>query len=381
MTSRAVRGRQLVALVVLGAALWAGVAGYAAIVAGGGGDHQTADWLISYPGEFLRRGLFGEVLLRLTPPGPATLWILFAIQVALYLPIVGYVLWFLERQSWSWSAIALACSPAGLAFIGWDVRGGFRKEVLGFVALVLLAMVRSSGNGMVKAAGLVLSIGVWTLGVFSWESIGFMLPAVLFLLLAGTPIPLGKVFAGLYTAIAAVAMGASVVFHGDTDTPARLCAAVTDHGLPDSLCTGAIAWMGRGLTQSWQLVTQNFAVHSGYLAMVVLAALPIATTGWLRRSWPWVLAMAVGIAPLFALGIDYGRWIHILFFEIAICMMVASEELITSTHWTALSTVLYVGLWGIPHAAPTAANVPGWPFRGLLATVIGWVQTALLALG
>jgi hypothetical protein len=220
--------------------------------------------------------------------------------------------------------------------------------------------------------------------VFSWESIGFMLPAVLFLLLAGTPMPLGKAFAGIYTGIAVVAMGASVVFHGDTDTPTKLCTAVVNHGLSDSLCTGAIAWMGRGLTQSWQVVQQNLAVHSGYVAMLVLAALPILTSGWLRRWWPWVLAMTLGVAPLFALGIDYGRWVHILFLEIAICMMVASDagaKLVDSKQWTALSALLYVCLWGIPHAAPTAANVPGWPFLGLLATVIGWAQSALLGLG
>jgi hypothetical protein len=380
MPPRAIQGRRLVALVVLGLALWAGISGYFATVAAGGGDHQTADWLISYPGEFVRRGLFGELLLRLTPPGTATLWILFGIQVICYLAILLYVLWFLERQAWSWSAIALACSPAGLAFIGWDVVGGFRKEVLGFVALVLLAAVRQCTNGLAKAAALVGSVGVWTLAVFSWESIAFMLPAVVFLLLAGTPLPLGRALAGVYSGIALVALGASVAFHGDAQTPIRLCRAVTDHGLSPNLCTGAIAWMGRDLNQSLALVQQNLAVHSGYLAMLLLAALPIVFTGWLRHYWPWALAMVVGIAPLFALGIDYGRWVHILFFELAICMMIASVEEITSKHWTAVSTLLYVGLWGIPHAAPTAATVPGWPFKGLLATLIGWLQSGLLTL-
>jgi hypothetical protein len=381
MPSRALQLRRLAALTVLGVALWAGVSGYFTIVAAGGGDHQTGDWLISYPGQFVRRGLFGELLLRLTPPGPATLWILFGIQVGLYLLILLYLLWFLERRSWSWSAIALICSPAGLAFIGWDVVGGFRKEVLGFLALVLLAVVRHSGNGMVKAAGLVASIGVWTLAVFSWESIAFMLPAVFFLLLAGTPLPLGRTLAGIYFGIGVVAAGISAAFHGDAETPVRLCRAVTDHGLSPNLCTGAIAWMGRDLQQSFQAVQQNLAVHSGYLAMAALAALPIVFTGWLRRYWPWVVAMTIGIAPLFALGIDYGRWIHILFFEITICMTVAASELLESAHWTGLSTLLYVGLWGIPHAAPTAATVPGWPFRGLVATVITWVQSGLLRLG
>jgi hypothetical protein len=380
MPSRAVARRRVVVLVVLTVALTAGVAGYAAIVSAGGGDHQTADWLISYPGEFVRRGLFGELLLRLAPPGTATLWILFAIQVALYLPIVGYVIWFLERQSWSWSAIALACSPAGLAFVGWDARGGFRKEVLGFVALVLLAAARHAANGMVKAAALALSLALWTLAVFSWESIVFMLPAALFLLLGDKPLPLGRALAGIYTAIGLVAAAASAVFHGSAQTPDQLCAALVDHELNANLCTGAIAWMGRGLSDGLQLVEQNLAVHSGYLAMLALAALPIAFSPWLRRHWPWVVAMVLGILPLFVLGIDYGRWIHILFLEIAICMMVASRDLVTSTHWTGLSTVLYISLWGIPHAAPTAANVPGWPFDGLVATLIRWVQSALLLL-
>lgn len=380
MPSRAVRWRQLAALVVLGIALWSGVSGYAAIVAAGGGDHQIADWLISYPGEFVRRGLFGEILLRLAPGGTPTLWILFGIQVALYLPIVGYVLWFLQRQSWSWSAIALACSPAGLAFIGWDVVGGFRKEVLGFVALVLLAVARYSVNGMVKTAGLVASIGVWTLAVFSWESIAFMLPAVLFLLLTDATMPHRWPIAAGYTVIGAVALGASVAFHGDAGTPSQLCQAIVDRGLSPNLCTGAIAWMGRSLDDSLQLVQQNLAVHSGYLAMAALAALPIALSGWLRRYWPWALAMVLGVAPLFVLGIDYGRWIHIMFLEIAICMMVASSDLVASKHWTVLPTLLYVGLWGIPHAAPTPANIPGWPFKGLLATIITWVQSGLLTL-
>lgn len=381
MTNRAARLRQVVALVTLGAALFAAVSGYATVVAAGGGDHQTADWLISYPGEFVRRGLFGELLLRTTPPGAATLWILFAVQVALYLPILLYVLWFLQRQSWSWSAIALACSPAGLAFIGWDAVGGFRKEVLGFVALVLLAVARYTVNGLAKASALIISIAVWALAVFSWESIAFMLPAVLFLLLAGRPLPLGRTFAAIYAGLALVAVGLSVAFHGSAATPARLCQSLIDHQLNPRLCTGAFAWMGRDLHNSLFLVQENLAVHSGYLAMAALAALPIVFTRWLRRYWPWVLAMVVGIAPLFVLGIDYGRWIHILFLEIVICMMVASSELITSEHWTGLATLLYIGLWGIPHAAPTAATVPGWPLKGFLATVITWAQSGLLALG
>jgi len=106
--------------------------------------------------------------------------------------------------------------------------------------------------------------------------------------------------------------------------------------------------------------------------------LPIALSGWLRRYWAWGLAALVGIAPLFVLGIDYGRWVHILVIELAICMIASNLALIESKLWNPLSALLFVSLWGIPHAAPTLPDVAGWPFKGLLATLINWMQSALL---
>jgi hypothetical protein len=61
-------------------------------------------------------------------------------------------------------------------------------------------------------------------------------------------------------------------------------------------------------------------------------------------------------------------------------MISANRELIESKLWNPLSVALYVSMWGIPHAAPTAANVPGWPFKGLAATLINWLQSDLLNL-
>jgi hypothetical protein len=367
-----------VAFAVLATSAYSAIASYAQVIAAGGNDHQAGDWLISYPGTFVRRGMFGELLLSLTPPGQATLWVLFAIQVALYVPLFGYVIDYLFRSRFSWSAIALACSPAALPFIGWDPLGGFRKETLGFLALVLLALARRRLNRWLRGLLLAGSLIAWTVGVFSWESLAFLLPGVGFLLLADDVIPLRRLLAAAYTAIGAVALGASVVAHGDAGTPARLCQAVVDHGLGTNLCTGAIAWMGRGLDDSLRAVGQTLPVYSGYLVMFVLALLPIAVSPWLRRYWPWVVAAVVGVAPLFVLGIDYGHWIHILVIELMICMIAGSVALIESRLWNPLSASLFISLWGLPHAAPTPPLVVGWPFKGLLATLTQWMQSAFL---
>lgn len=377
---RRLGARMAVAFAILAISSYAAVARYAEVIAAGGNDHQTADWLISYPGAFVRRGLFGELLLGITPPGPAALWVLFGIQVLLYAPLFGYFIDYLFRSRFSWSAIALACSPAALPFIGWDPLGGFRKEILGFLALVLLAVARRRMSRWLRGGLLAASVAAWTLGVFSWESLAFLLPGIGFLLFADDVLPLRRTLAATYTGIAAVAFGASVVAHGDPGTPVRLCQAVTDHGLGANLCTGAIAWMGRGLDDSLRAVQQNLDVHSGYLLMFALAVLPIVVSPWLRRYWGWAVFALVGIAPLFVLGIDYGRWIHILVIELAICMIAGNLALIESKLWNPLSAILFVSVWGIPHAAPTPPNVVGWPFKGLASTLITWMQSALLRL-
>lgn len=369
----------LVALTVLAISCYTAVSAYAAVIAAGGNDHQAGDWLISYPGAFVRRGLFGELLFNAAPPGPATLWILFSVQVALYLPLLGYLVEYLWRARFSWSAIALACSPAALTFIGWDPLGGFRKESIGFLALVLIALARRSSTPWVRWSLIAGSLLAWTLGVFSWESIAFLLPAVGFLLLSDDVLPLRRSLAGTYAVIGGGAFGLSVLFHGDASTPDKLCTVVVEHGLdPNRLCTGAIAWMGRTTADSLRVVVEDLPTHSGYLVMLALALLPIALSPWLRRYWPWAVAAAIGIAPLVVLGVDYGRWIHILVVELTICMIASRLDLSESPLWTPLSAGLFVSLWGIPHADPTLPTVAGWPFKGLLETVITGMQNALL---
>lgn len=372
--------RAVLAILILGISAVLALSFYSSVISSGGNDHQAGDWLISYPDGFIRRGLFGEILLTIGPSGPPLLWLLFAIQVSVYVVIFAFFIRYLIQTSFSWSAIALVCSPAALPFIGWDPLGGFRKEILGFLALVLLAFAREQVGKNRQVVLVVASLLVWTVGVFSWESLAFLLPGVGYLLLVDSPLPWRKPVAAIYTAIGLLALGASAIWHGGPGTATALCDATTARGLGPQLCTGAFAWMGRGLNDSLASVTQNLAVHSGYLVVLALAALPIALSPWLRIHWRWAIAALMGILPLFVLGIDYGRWIHILVIELSVCIAVAGKKLVESSLWNPLSVGLYVSLWGVPHAAPTPSDLAGWPFRGLAASVITSVQSALLRL-
>lgn len=360
------------------------VTALARVVASGGNDHQLGDWLINYADGFVRRGLFGELLLRSTPVG-STLWVLFGFLVLAYLPVYWFFVRFLRRSDWSWSAIALACGPAALPFIGWDTLGGFRKEVLGFVVLVVLATLRSGGPRRpgVRAALTAGALLLWAVAGLSWEPTVVMLPAVWHLVLSpNSTSPTSStsqrerarrhLLAAAFTGVALVVVALSLYAHGSDEVAGIVCGAVVQHGMAKpGLCGGAIMDLGQSLGYSLARVGLYFPLYLGYVPLAVVAALPLATTPWLRRNWRWALVSTVAVAPLFVIGIDYGRWLHLWFMMLAICVASAPRAQVESRAWTPLSTVLYVALPGIPHADPLLVfRTDRWPFVGLLASIL-----------
>ena len=201
-------GRAVVAWAVLGLALWLTISAYAAVVASGGGPYQTADWLISYAGGFVRRGLFGAIYLAVFPPGQAGLWVLFALQVLLYaIPIAYAVLW-LTRSKCTWLGVALVCGPAAFAFVGWDTDGFARKESLGLTALTLLAIAASPAREPAARQ----AFGCWEAG---WT---------------------GRAYALVAAVMAIGGLGLTALYPGTSDTGAMVCSALQGKGLSSRLC-------------------------------------------------------------------------------------------------------------------------------------------------
>jgi hypothetical protein len=361
--------RMAVGLAVLFSSALAALTWSLVVVAVGGNDHQVADWLIDYAGGYNRRGLLGELLARAIPPS-ATLWTLLAFQLLCYAPVYGVTVAYLRRTNWSWSAIALACGPAAMPFIGWDPAGGFRKEVIGFACLSLLAMAsRRRGAPAVGLVGIALS--AWMLGAFSWEALGALLPAVWFLIRG---LPFGRRtrsgLAAAFTVVAGTAAGAALLVPGDAATAQTVCLSFVERGLnAERLCGGAVRWLGYSLGDSLQAVVDSYPGYLAYLPLAVIATLPVLTSPWLRRYWRWALASVLAVAPLFVIGIDYGRWLHVLVVSLAICMMTGERELTESPQWTPLATLIYCTTLGVPHAHVLNTTI-GVPLLGMLGQVV-----------
>lgn len=369
--------RAVFAYFVLGLALSRAVPAYAATVPAGGDPWMAGDWLINYGGGFVRRGLFGELFLAVAPGGEAGLWLLFGLQNACYLVVLAYVAQLLHVTRYAWSTIALVCAPAGLAFIGWDTAGGFRKEILVFVVLALLAWSRREHRRAPAAIALITAaLALYVVAVLSWEPSAFLLPAVAAILLAGEGhlTVFRRTAAAVFAVVALLGGAASMVAHGDVGTALAVCESVRSHGFGGTDLCGAEAVSGGGIEAvGWTSkraladVAASFPLYVGFIPYIALALVPAVTSTWFREHRRWGVLVALGVVPMYLLVTDYGRWTHIVVMALMFCATAVSGSAAYSPLWNPLVTVFYVSLWGMPHhLAPDA----GFEWLGAVHTVV-----------
>ena len=371
--------RALFSYLTLGIAVGKAYDKYSTEIPYGGSPWSAGEWLVNYGGGFVRRGLFGELFLAFAPGGLAGLWLLFFIQMALYGLVLVWVVQVLHRTQYSWSAIALACGPAGIAFAGWG-DSSLHKEVLPFAVLVLLGWARSSRRSAAgQVALVVVAVPLFVVAVFSWEASALLLPAVWYLLLGrGAPYAGLEVFrrsaAVVLTVVGGVGAVVSTLVHGDVGTAAAVCATVREHGFTgpelcgsDATGGGAIEAIGWTSERAIMDVIVSFPLYVGYLPFILLALVPVVVSQWFRRNWAWAALVVLGILPLFAVVTDYGRWTHIIVIALTICMTADNPNGVQARFWNPVVAFLYVSLWGIPHhLAPDG----GWPWLGLIRSIV-----------
>jgi hypothetical protein len=277
-----------------------------------------ADWLINYQGGFVRRGLLGEIALRLNHlTGTSSVLLVMMLGFSLYATLFYCVWKLLEESSWRPWVIAAVVSPATLAFPVLVPRSGYHKEILYLTGLgVLLLLVRRGGNPALVSIFLAV---VSAVTILSHEPVAAYGPYLLAaLLIAYRPQTALKcsVLPGL---VAVLAMAAVLTHPGDRAIADRICSSLSD----PSLCTGAIGYLGVSKASARADVIEavhQYHYYRNYSILGLLAAAPllaglIAMWRTERRSLLVVLGCSlVAIllsTQLFLYGTDWGRWIYI----------------------------------------------------------------------
>jgi hypothetical protein len=291
-------------------------------LARGGNRWKQGDWLINLGAGPLRRGPLGSALLwvsHVTGLDPVALVV--ALQAALLLLLLALVL----RAVWrhlGHPAVALLWLSPGVFPLFWagDPQGSLRKEVLPFVALgvVVAAQVRAKPG----LAPLFVAVAILLVGVLGHEGSALLAPLfagvlVVALVQRGS----GRALTVALPALALVgttALGLYAIRHPMLADTSLLCEPVQEGGPPRWFCrVGAIAQLHSDLPTERARVRdlRPAPALAGFALTYALAAAPIlyAVACCRRRRILLLLFGLTGlaIAPLFAVGADWGRWIDL----------------------------------------------------------------------
>ncbi len=363
-------------ITLLALAFVTGLAPYAySVLKQGGRGFQTGDWLINYEGGFVRRGVAGQIILKIFPNGEIGLWALLLIQSALYLLVFMYFAYMLLRSNSSWLLTVLVCSPAGICFSGWDDGGFGRKESLGYCVLILLSVQVTFRKSMLLSRTLQISaILVYFFGVLSWEPLALLLPFILYLIKIGFYSLQSfkeRIFIQTMFIVTSVfGLLVSILFKGSVQEAKEICEALHSKGYNGlEICAGAIRALGWSSGYTIRLVQDSYPLYFMYLPLFVLALAPIFLSRVLVGIEKVAFGGFVALLPLFFIVTDYGRWFSMYYVSLLL-VLIASNRVLEVKNIAILSprlAIIFLVAWAIPHWADLFS---AFQFKGAIATPV-----------
>jgi hypothetical protein len=151
--------------------------------------------------------------------------------------------------------------------------------------------------------------------------------------------------------ISVTAAAFAVFFPGDSVQAESLCQSLLVRGFDQRICEGSLAWLDRGPVASFREAHIDIGPYVWlYLRIVALSLVPLWFVRW-RGGSRALLAVAglLSLTLLFALGVDWGRWVHVFVFCL-FCVVLAESvwERTEVRKVPLLVIVLYVATWSVP---------------------------------
>jgi hypothetical protein len=307
-----------------------------------------SDWLINYQGGFVRRGLVGEVLLRISSLTGIEIGILVVVlELLLYLVFLRYAYSLSANSSFTPLNAMLIFSPAFILFPILDQYGGFRKEVLLFALLAVLCNRLADPNAKLRKY-LPACIGfVCVAIVLSHEMLIVYLPYVICaFVIYEKKLGDGAKRTALFMIPAAIVVVVVVVFGGSgRQVVIEICNSLKTSAPPDCLfpdvVVGAMTFLDKDMAfaHSHVLEKTSASIVLVYAVAAILSFAPLilklrtkqfreSLRGDNARFWFAVCICSALVAslPLFWIVADYGRLIYIHVTCLSLLTLMATQE-------------------------------------------------------
>ena len=380
--------KNLISLLLL-ANLFYTVVRYSREITAGGNPYLTGDWLINYEGGYNGRGLFGQVILWISDASNIDLlWTIYTAQILLYFiyfPIVISIFRRIENP-YVWM---IGLSPSFIMFDFLDTGGAFRKELLGFVSLILVIHLIIRQN--LRKSSIYISIFLFIIFLFSCDAAFCFIPFYfyIFSILRSKEIINKKFFSIFFViflalGITSIIRAAYFQFHRPLSISDGICKSLTDRDISSKICEGTIRSITGLKTDPINMVTTLFSEYHFelYFILLLLGLLPFLLNGWLENHIKITLMFFASIFPLLITGVDYGRWIHIFGTFVTLAWLTDDRKLpisavhvktraimTTGTLHFLIFSFIFTTAWRIP----VVWGSPQDSFLGLAGRIISWI--------
>ena len=298
---------------------------YAFEIRNGTDGYRLGDWLINYQGGWVRRGLIGQFIYWITGSKTSMIWMTFGLQAFAYLVTIIYLLklYFAQPRENFWLLVLF--SPAFIIlFSFYDDLGGFRKELLLFLAFILL--IYSLRGRLIQPIYLMFSVIAYGVAVFSHEIAALASPFFLYQIylalkrneigtqinLRDRNILLGS--GGVYFVLSISSILLTIAISAPNYLVDEICGSLTSRDFDPRICAGSIAWLMKstsfGINEVLGYIqTKNYLLI--YLTLLFVSLTPLFLTNWVWRHWKILFIGFIVLLPLYFVAIDWGRWIYV----------------------------------------------------------------------
>lgn len=358
-------------------------------------DYVYGDWVINYAAGFIRRGLSGEAALLIRDTTGLALPPIVLLFVSLLLLASFAGLYAVVRGRLSAVDLAILLSPAGLLFNVIELGNAGRKDIIVLFLTVCVGCYLTCGpltRRRLEWGSIALGLMI-ALSAFTHELTVFFVAALVALVFFGF-VSLGLAARGLAVSAALLVLAAVcliLVTQSHQLGPAGIAAICERLGAGASANCGSgddsIGWLQRATSYGTGTVLDRldkgiypwlylvpFVLSFGYIASF---ARQFDFSEEARRRLPFlgwhpavhVLILLLVTLPLYAVAIDWGRWLSIWFVQsvlyIVICerMGIMTRKPDRSPVWrskyVALAIAVISCFWSVPiccNSVPTLAQ-------------------------
>lgn len=284
------------------------------------GDFQQSDWLISFSGGLIRRGISGETIFWLSDwTGANPLLIIGVFVSLLIIAIFGSVLARAFQLKMNDRILIALLSPGFLLFWANDFGGAHRKEIIAFAAF--LPLVTSKTTEVTSYILRILVVFLFGISIAFHEANVFLAPMLIAAMLVRFPDQgIRNAINGTLILVVAAAGAIFALNFSSIESTEPLCQRVLSYGLSSDLCGGAFDWLLNKIDDGVDETTAMFntvSISIAVLLTIICIGPVVALLTCLRFSKIEIASIVVAtlsVLPLFIIAIDWGRWVALVTF-------------------------------------------------------------------